>query len=71
MKQTITTAQQIETYIAALTNCITLATKSAISQSNGSLKKFKNINRDQKPILRVYTESVNVDLGIVYKKIIF
>lgn len=41
LKQTISTAQQIDTYAATLTKCIILATKTAIPQSNGTLKNLK------------------------------
>jgi hypothetical protein len=50
IKQTIETAQQIDSYVEALTNCITLATKSAIPQSNGTLKNLKISTRTKKLI---------------------
>jgi ribosomal protein L17 len=41
IKQTITTKQQIESYAATITKCITLATKAAIPPANESLKTLK------------------------------
>ncbi|CAF3788437.1 unnamed protein product [Rotaria sp. Silwood1] len=40
-KKTITTVEQIETYVLALTECIATATKTAIPLTNGILKNFQ------------------------------
>jgi len=50
LKQTIKTVQQIDSYAATLTKCITSATKSAIPLSHGTIKHFKISNVTKKLI---------------------